>query len=957
MQATPPFVGRRQHLQQLEECVQAALNGQPRVVLIAGETGIGKTRLLREVQELARHSGALACYGRAYEDLRLPYLMFVEAWRAQLAQLPPELEPSLTVSVEVISKALQRQRSPAPVVPLALSDQANQEKLRLLVPVTRAMLALAQHYPTLLVLDDLHWADQRSLELLGHLVFTMTDTAAQEPVPLLIVGTYRPEEPGEHLRRLLARLQRETLCQTIALAGLEEADIRELLRGLGLLRPSHQLVTILVAATRGNPLFIQEMVRYLQQREALREYGGYVVTTSAAADLQLPAQVMGVLTARLQDLSPACRRLLTLVACLGDHCALPVLSAVSGLDEEQLLDLLEVGMSQHLIVNEGQTFQFTHPLIRHVCYSEPSRIRRQRLHQQIAQALERLYAEHVDRHILEIAHHLIRAGPAAAVHEVLRYARQAGDQAFAVSAWGEAAHYYEAALAAAESTAHLTVQERAILHYRAGFARYRDMDAGPCLDHYDKAIVAYRLVGDAPGLAQVLIEKTRLHYTLASVPFGTLIDMRPLEETLEALGEHEPGLRGRIAAVMAEAYWTARQTDQAEAVAQHALDIGQHLADDQLCTQASFALALAHMQRTHVQEALQTWQDSLTYARRTADLWLQSWPLQRIPGALALLGRLDEAEALALEACDVTRQTQDWGYYSGVLSYLASVAVTRGAFAVAEQRVQETMLMVSRSHYPWGGYRSLLARACMYALRGYWTEAEAALDRLMEPGQVFETPWPVMQVFVQVLRRWLQVYAQATDEAGLEPLAAALLQAVGSDTYSLAPLCALVELGDLLATPTVTERPYQALMRVVERGVLFSSGWVYLLPRVLGVAATLQQQWETAAAHFQAALSAAHRTDARPELGRTYLDYARMLVARGRMSDQRRAIDLAQQARAIFADLDMHPFAQRTAELIEVLQVPLLLGRRQRRGYVDRLSPREVAVLRHMARSYTNFLG
>jgi tetratricopeptide (TPR) repeat protein len=571
------------------------------------------------------------------------------------------------------------------------------------VLVTGAMLALAQRYPTLLMIDDLHWVDQPSLELLGHLVFMGTDTAGRAPVPLLIIGTYRPEASGERLRRWLARLQRETLCQTITLSGLDEAEIRELLRGLGLVRPSQQLVTTIGAATHGNPLFIQEMVHYLQQRGALRESGGYVVTTSAAADLQLPEHVMGALRARMQGLSPECRRVLTLVACLGEHCTLPVLSAVSGMDEEPLLDVLEVGMHQHLLRNEGQTFQFAHPLIRNAFYSAPSVIRRQRLHQQIAQALGRLYAANVEAHVLEMAHHLVRAGPAVAVHEVVRYARLAGDQAFAVSAWGEAAHYYEAALADAEAATHLTDQECAELHYRAGFARYRDMDAGPCLDHYDKAITAYRLAGDTPGLAQVLIEKTRLHYTLASVPFGTLIDMQPLEESLEALGEREPGLRGRIAAVMAEAYWTARQTDQAEAMAQRALEIGQRLADDQLCTQASFALALARMQRTHVQEALATWQDSLAYARRTDDLWLQSWPLQRLPGALALLGRLDDAEALALEACAVSRKTQDWGYYAGVLSYLASFAVTRGDFAVAERRVQEAMLMVSRSHYPWGG--------------------------------------------------------------------------------------------------------------------------------------------------------------------------------------------------------------------------------------------------------------
>ena len=161
----------------------------------------------------------------------------------------------------------------------------------------------------------------------------------------------------------------------------------------------------------------------------------------------------------------------------------------------------------------------------------------------------------------------VRGDQTGREHRVTPYALQAGDRAFAMFAWEEAARYYEAALAVAESTEHFTPHNRAALHYRTGLAYYRDQDVGPCLDHYDKAIEAYRLTGDVRGLAQVLIEKTRVQFTLAAVPYGTLINVKPLEEALEALGESEPGLRGNILATMTEVYWHAKQTDRAARIA------------------------------------------------------------------------------------------------------------------------------------------------------------------------------------------------------------------------------------------------------------------------------------------------------------------------------------------------------------------------------------------------------
>jgi tetratricopeptide (TPR) repeat protein len=369
---------------------------------------------------------------------------------------------------------------------------------------------------------------------------------------------------------------------------------------------------------------------------------------------------------------------------------------------------------------------------------------------------------------------------------------------------------------------------------------------------------------------------------------------------------------------MSDAYSTAQQQDKAKELAQRALEIGQRLQNDRLRAYAYFVLGVAQSRSLHVQEGVECFQKALTLAHCSDDLVLQDWPLTRLPVSLMRLGRLQEVEEVGQKACDLTRQYQDWGAYSVAVSALTSAAVARGDFAAAERRAHETMLMVSRSHYPFGGERALYALACARTLCGNWSGAEAALDTLIEPGRVFREVGPVVQTTARVLRQVVHTYAGI---AAASPAALGIdaMLSAQIDTFALDPLCALVELADLHHTPALAERPYQALLRTIEQGVLFSIGWVCLLPRVLGVAATLHHQWDIAETHFQTAIEVALRLEARLEIGRTYLDYAYMLVARDGKSDRPHASALVDQARALLTALGVRPLARRAAELTQVL--------------------------------------
>jgi hypothetical protein len=224
------------------------------------------------------------------------------------------------------------------------------------------------------------------------------------------------------------------------------------------------------------------------------------------------------------------------------------------------------------------------------------------------------------------------------------------------------------------------------------------------------------------------------------------------------------------------------------------------------------------------------------------------------------------------------------------------------------------MLMVSRSHYPWGGVHALYALACAHTLRGDWAGAEATLNRLIEPGVVFREAGPIVQTTVQVLRQLVHAQAQSSS-AVLEPGDMDALLRAEADAFSLEPLCALVELADLCHVPAIAAHPYQVLQQAMDQGQLFSIGWVCLIPRLLGIAAGLYHQWEAAEVYFQTAHEVALRLQARLEIGRTYLDHARMLAARDRRSDRQRMVGMADQAHTLLSALGLQPLVQHAAEL------------------------------------------
>jgi class 3 adenylate cyclase/tetratricopeptide (TPR) repeat protein len=590
--------------------------------------------------------------------------------------------------------------------------------------------------------------------------------------------------------------------------------------------------------------------------------------------------------------------------------------------------------------------RFRHPLIRRALAGRASPERQQEIHLQIAQALE---AEGGDRATSpEIVRHLVASGARADKDKVARYARQGADHAFSVFAWAEAARLYARAAEAASAGRSLPAGELGELHFLAGLSHHHDFDLGPCLEQYGRAMEAFREANDLPGQAQTLRHQTRALYNTARTTYGDQIDLTQHERVLATLGDREPLIRGFLLEVMSQVHWTARDSAQAEALARRALSLGDEADDDRLRHHASFALGLAQFQSGRLAEALTSYSDSLAYARRTGDPWIESTPLQRLAVVHHSFGQLDAAERLGHEGRALTGPIAYGAEMSFALANLATTALARGKLRQVEEHAREALTMAYRTRYPWGATIALLALASARALEGRLDDARHAVELLGKPGEVFVEPGATIQF---VVRAWLDLLAvdAAPDEPHDEvrarlPTLVTLLAESPFDANAAGAQCVIVELAAALGDPAVAGVARDRLVKLAEGGMLLTSGGVFLLPRVLGASAALLGDLDTADAYLAVAEREAQAAGAQPELGRTLLDRARFLLLRGRADA---AADAARRASRIFAELGMAPYHAKAVRLARSAGAP---ASSLAAVASDALHPREVELLERLAR-------
>jgi DNA-binding SARP family transcriptional activator len=441
-----PFVGRETELGRMKASAEEARAGHGRIVMLVGEAGIGKTRLLEEAAAHARTRGARVIWGRCYPDAGLPALW---PWRQALGQLVLDSKPESLKRwtgaragvLGQIIEALPAKLGPLPP-PLGLDDPES-ERVRTAQAVEHLLVAASAEQPLTVVLDDLHCADSAALRLLEFVAHGLGDSR------VLVLAACRDVESdrGDALGHALGGLARERCFERIELKPLGREQVAAMAERSATAALPPGFAEALWERTRGNALFVVESIRF--RRTEMAHAAGH--PEQPAGELPVPPSVRALIRQQVQGVSPGCCSLLETAAAIGAEFSVQILGRALTLSGPELLERLDEAVRARLLVEQPGSsgmYRFSHPLMQETISAELSRSRRTELHAGIAQALEEYYGDEREAHAIVLARHLALAQPLAPAGKLTRYCLLAGEQALKDKAFEEARLHFECGLSA-----------------------------------------------------------------------------------------------------------------------------------------------------------------------------------------------------------------------------------------------------------------------------------------------------------------------------------------------------------------------------------------------------------------------------------------------------------------------------------------------------------------------------
>ncbi|MCX6020656.1 MAG: DUF2791 family P-loop domain-containing protein, partial [Chloroflexi bacterium] len=367
------FVGREPELAALQAAFDDAALGNGSLRMVVGELGIGKTALLEQLVAYATRRGGCALVGHCYQEalFSLPYVPFAEVLRAYLTRrTPTALLDELGAGAADIARIVPALRDHLPQEGRPTGDP-EEDRWRLMQSVTGLLRRAAAAQPLLLVIEDLHWADRATLDLLAHLSRDLHDTR------LLLVGADRDVEVDRThpLSAVLAELRRTAGFERVLLRGLTPAEVRRAASRITGEEVGEELAEAVHRHTEGNPLFVQQLTQYLVEEGALRPAGGRTGAVAAAPlAFSIPEGLREVIGRQLSRLSPECNQLLRVAAVIGREFELAILQEVAGTPEDALLTALEEALRVAVLQEEahvgGVRYHFAHSFFRQTLYEE-----------------------------------------------------------------------------------------------------------------------------------------------------------------------------------------------------------------------------------------------------------------------------------------------------------------------------------------------------------------------------------------------------------------------------------------------------------------------------------------------------------------------------------------------------------------------------------------------------------
>jgi DNA-binding CsgD family transcriptional regulator len=602
------LVGRERELNTLEKALHDASQGIGCCILLTGEAGIGKSRLIEELKHKATSEKFTILQGDCFEsDLSFPYAPWIDALRAffrslngaDIEELLGPLAPEFVKLLPELALLLPQIQPTPPLEPLA-------EKYRLFESFTRFGFSLSRTNPVLLILEDLHWGDELSLELVQYVVHRIDNQ------PLMLVGSYRNEEPSPHLAHILSKLNREALVQEIALKPFDHAEVEQMTRSL-LKTQVHipaRMVDTLLALTDGNPFFVEEVLKGLAEEDNFNELWQY----KSLDELHVPPSIQRMVQGRVKQLTEMTRRILITASVIGQRFDFGLLQEITVHDEEELLQALKELIGAHLVVQESpDQFAFKHALTHNAIYSMLMLRELKVLLRTVGEALERSVGMRTDVSAAQLAYHFYQG---EVWQKAMEYSQRAGERAQALYAPREALSHFTHALHAAQQ-----------------------LDISPSPVSLRGRAQARELLGDFEG---------------ARADYETVLELAHLGEN--RIDEWQ-------ALIDLGLLWQSRDLKRAGEYYQRAFELAEALEDSSILGQTLNRLGNWHMNLGRAREALRYHREALVLFRERDDrhgmastldlLGLASYPLgEAIQGAayleqaVPLLRELDDRQAL-----------------------------------------------------------------------------------------------------------------------------------------------------------------------------------------------------------------------------------------------------------------------------------------------------------------------
>jgi DNA-binding SARP family transcriptional activator len=776
---TPPFVGRAVEHSQLVATYRAVDQGQPQVVCLLGEAGIGKTRLTRQFLAWAALQGADILQGRAFEaGGQVPYQPLIEALRERLERENAPDDLLADVWLSELSQLLPelRERYPDLPLPSLASPGANEPNLarsRLFEAVARLGQALARHKPVVIFIDDVHWADAATLEILPYLCRHWRSARCR----LLLLVTLRSENlvTTPLLREWLSQLNRETSLARLSLRPLTAEATRQLVTTLAGpavddAKTTQQFSTWLFTETAGHPFFLTETIKMLVEQDILpaerRPEGHWIVDFGLAlrrltgsAQLPLPPNVREVILTRLGRLSETARAILAAGAVLGRACSFERLCQVSGVDELAGLTALDELVKSQLMLESGslpRPYTFAHDKIRDVVYSEVGDARRRIFHRRAFESLQAEAGQQPERGrraAAELAHHALAARlPGQAFH----YSVAAGDEAARVYAHSEAISAYRRALDIAKQAQTEAEIKGALRQLYLSLGRTLELNS-----QYEEALVTYqemeRLAQDqgdhSMGLAALLAQITPL-VTVTAV-FDPARGEHLTEQALplaQALGDQSA--EAKILWNQLILYRNSNKLGQAVACGERALALTRQL---NLPERVAFVLNDLGYCCSFMAEFRQ----ARAWFSEANELWRQLKNLPMVADSLVgaclvdvFTGEYDAAIACFAEALHISQTiNSEWGL-AGCRHNIGFVYSDRGQVAEAIALMEEGIRLSEAV-----GFISplIIVRADLATLYGALGAFEAGLALARLAINVAETKMPLLRLYALAALVRLQI--------------------------------------------------------------------------------------------------------------------------------------------------------------------------------------------------------